>query len=288
MNRQVKLVGLLSIPTLFLGTGCIVNVGGWGYESRVWTTPSTEQLAIDATGASSLEVRTHNGPITFSADAATATGIQITATKKGGGSSVADAEAALAAIEVFAEPAGAGTTRIGWRWRAAKLPSWGAQVGFDITGPPRVNIEGESHNGEVRIVGVDGEVRVVTHNGPIEVNSGGGKLHAETHNGEISATYTGRDVTLLSHNGEVVADLSRCQSIDARIHTYNGAVDLLLGDGASGRLDAVTHNGNIRCDVPVTRSRITRQHINGTIGTGEGNLEVSTHNGSIRVKESAG
>jgi len=287
MNVRAKLVGILSIPFLFLCQGCIVNVSGWSSGPRIWTESVTEQISVDPAGISALVVRTHNGAITFTGDSA-AGGIQITATKKGGGHSLADAEAALNAVDVYAEPTVGGTTRIGWRWRELKQASWSAQVSFDVTGPSRISVDGETHNGRVRMVGVEGDVRVVTHNGRIDVESVGGKLYAETHNGGISATYAGRDVTIRSHNGEVVADLAGCQSVDARVETHNGAVDLVLGDGVSGRLDALTHNGSIRCDVPVTDSRITRQRLTGTIGTGEGNLDVSTHNGSIRLKKSAG
>ncbi len=145
-------------------------------------------------------------------------------TKKAGGLTLADAERALEAIDVYVERTGADTQRIGWKWQGPKRSAWGARVSFDIRGPARLGFDGETHNGAVEITGVSEEVRVVTHNGPVNVESSGGRLYAETHNGKIVATYAGDDLTLTTHNGRVTADLNRCGAVTGSITTHNGSV----------------------------------------------------------------
>ncbi len=266
------------------GTGCIV-VGLSG--PSVWTTAATERLQVDTASLSALEVRTHNGAITFDGQPAGSSEAFVTATKRGGGLTPADAEAALEAIDVFVEPTGAGTQRIGWRWRGVKALTWSGQVSFDIHAPGRISFDGETHNGAVKVQGVTGDVKVITHNGRVNVESRSGKLYARTHNGGIDATYAGGDVTLLTHNGKIVADFRGCSSVDGAITTHNGSVEVLLGDATSASLDCHTHNGGIKCDVPIKTGHFTRRRLTGTIGTGAGTLNVTTHNGGVHIKKAS-
>ncbi len=290
MKTCSRLFGALA--TLVLSNaGCIVIAnGGWclGCSKTVWTETETEQLALHPTGLRALEVRTHNGSINFQAQPADSAEAFVTVSKKAGGRTPAEAQEALEALEVFVEPDGDGTQRIGWRWRGVKRPSWRQQVSFDILAPGNIRFDGKTHNGPVEVRGISGDVRVVTHNGRIDVESADGKLYARTHNGPISATYTGDDVTLKTHNGRVVADFNRCRALDGSISTHNGGVKVIVGDDASFVLEARTHNGAISCQVPLTDSEASRRKLTGRIGDGEGSLAVTTHNGSVRFNRLTG
>ncbi len=289
MSTRSRLTCLIVAGLLpFSAAGCIV-IGGHGWWGpTVWTESTTEKLPIDTTDLHALEVRTHNGPISFKARAAEATEASVTVTKKAGGLTQTDAEAALEAIEVYVEPAGGGTQRIGWRWKGLKHGTWRAQVGFDIKAPGNLQLDAKTHNGAITIEGVTGDVKAVTHNGRIGVDSRDGKLYARTHNGRVAATYAGDDVTLVSHNGQVVADLSRCGVLNGDITTHNGGVEVVVGEKASATLKCQTYNGSVRCAVPLSNSHASRRRLTGSIGNGEGNLDLTTHNGSIRIKKTAG
>ncbi len=282
-------------------SGCIMRVFT-GH--KVWTEPVTEQRSFDATATETLKIKTHNGSVRFTGQpSGEAT---VTITKKAGGSSMEDAENALAAIEVFIEPAGDSSQRIGWRWDGIRRMTWGAMVSFDISAPARLRIDAETHNGSVRIGGAEsdisavthngsldvgtsgGEVFAKTHNGPVEVDAAGAKLHAETHNGRVVATYAGDEVTLISHNGRIVAKLDGCASLDGRILTHNGVVEVTVGEQTSANLNCSTHNGRIHCDVPIQGGKKTRRHLSGTIGSGGGDLDITTHNGAVRIKRNDG
>lgn len=309
MNTRARFAGLVLVGLLPLSsTGCIViGVGGWSWGgSAVWTEPVTQQIAIDTVDLKALEVRTHNGSISFDAQPEGMTEAYVTVTKKAGGRTRGDAEAAFEALDVYVEPAGSGTQRIGWRWKGIKRANWGARVSFDIKAPGEIRFEGRTHNGPVEIAGVTGGVRVETHNGrvevdgvsgdvwlkthngPVVVTSAEGTLCGRTHNGRVVATYTGDDITLVTHNGRIVADLSRCGALGGTLTTHNGGVEVVVGEATSAGLTARTHNGGITCDVPLNESRYSRRKLTGRIGAGEGTLDLTTHNGSVRIKKAAG
>lgn len=326
MNARARLTCLLVVGLLPLSeTGCIVTgSGGWPWSGpSVWTEPVTEQLRIDAANLKALEVRTHNGSISFEPQPPGTTDAYVTVTRKAGGRTQADAQEALEAIQVYVTPAGGDSQRVGWKWKGLKRPTWGARVSFDLrapgnirfdakthNGPIRINgvtgqvrvvthngpvkvesvdgtLHAETHNGAVEIAGMTGDVRIVTHNGPVTVESTKGKLYAETHNGRVEATYAGSNVTLVSHNGKVAADLMRCGALDGSITSHNGAVEVVIGQGTSVALKCRTHNGRIKCDVPLDDMQTSRRKLTGTIGTGQGSLEVTTHNGSVRIRKTA-
>ncbi len=68
MTRQ-KLSCLLAGLFSLTGTGCIViGAGGWCLSCSgptVWTEATTERIEIDASDLRMLDVRSHNGSITF-------------------------------------------------------------------------------------------------------------------------------------------------------------------------------------------------------------------------------
>ncbi len=285
------------IPVYFLaavlpltGSGCIVITGsGWSWRGpRVWTGESTTQIPIDTADLRAVEVRTHNGSITFEGESGGASEAYVVVKKKGGGHTWGAAEAALEAIDVFVDRVGGDKLRVGWKWKGIKHSGWSARVSFEIKAPGEIRLDGVTHNGAVKVKGVAGEVRVVTHNGGVTVESSDGSLWAETHNGAISAAYAGDDVTLLTHNGGVEADLNGCGAVAGTITTHNGGVDVFVGQATSAQLTCRTHNGGISCSVPLDDGHYHRRKLTGKIGAGEGDLEITTHNGRIRIRKAAG
>lgn len=290
MRIRTGLVCAWAVAIPFLASGCVlVAVDGgcrsWG-GPQVWT-ETVEERSIDTTGLTALEVRTHNGSVDFNGLAA-GDSASVTITKKAGGNSKADAEEALAAINVFVESRGSDKTRISWKWSVPKKARWGGDVSFAIQAPGNLHLDAETHNGAVVASEVSGDVKIVTHNGKVKVRSSNGKLHAETQNGEVDATYAGPEVNLISHNGEVSADLSRCEAVAGKITTHNGGVRVAVGMNTAAMLKCQTHNGGIVCDAPLTESQKTSGELTGKLGAGGQSLGVVTHNGSIRVKSTSG
>ena len=288
MNARRTLILMTLVLTPLFSSGCIIIAGGWGCGGTcIWTEKQTEQISLHAAPLRSLDVKTHNGAITFEAQPAGSTDAFVEVTKRTGGFTRADAENAMASLEVFAEPSGDGT-KLGYRWKGLKAGSWSAQVSFDIKAPGQLDFSAESHNGAIKAGGVAGNVEVLTHNGSVNVDAEGGILRAETHNGPVHVAYSGASIIVTSHNGGISADLTRCAAVNGSLTTHNGSIDMIVGDSLSTRLECRTHNGSIVTTVPMNSLETHARRVVGTLGNGEGQLEVTTHNGAVKVKKSAG
>lgn len=286
---------------LLLGSA-VGLLGGCTIGSVIWTSEATEELKVDTAGLTGLDVQTHNGDLTYAGKADHAPEAVVTVLKKGGGATIADAEAAREAIEVYVESAAPSIKRIAWRWKTPKQLSWGACVGYRISAPARLSLTGTSHNGAIEASGIVGEVSLEsynghiklvdtqgkvslrTHNGHVEARSSGGPLHAESYNGRVIAEYAGDEIELRSHNGEITAELGRCGAVHGEIVSYNGDIELTLGQTFAADVDCESYNGRIKSRVPWEVSEMSRGKAVGRIGAGGGKLGVTTHNGSIRIE----
>jgi len=268
-----------------VSSGCIVviaDVDEWeGSGKRVYTTTS-EERSFETSGISALDIETHNGSITFDGQADGGAG-QVTITKKAGGRTQAEAEAAMAAIEVVFQPKG-DTFEMSWRWATPRKRGWSGDVSFAVKGPGSLNLDTETHNGPITISGASGKVDIESHNGEIKVTASGKALEVEAHNGAIDAVYSGPSVTLSAHNGAITADLSGCADVTGDVSSHNGDVQITVGQGTSAAVHARTSNGGIECSAALAESKTSRGRLDGKLGSGGGKLDIETQNGAIAIK----
>lgn len=293
MKLKTALTCMFLTAICLTNTSCIRGLGTVWTENtevhrlqRVLTDEAQEQHHLAAAEVTKLVLRTHNGAVTFVGDEDPQAETVVTATKRGGGRTLASAQAALEAIEITVEQKGEGTWQFGWKWRTFKRPSWQATVRFEVHGPGRLDLDAETHNGRITVEGATGDVKVLTHNGRLTLDARDGKLWGRTHNGCIDACYTGPEVSLITHNGSIEADLTNCETVDARIQTHNGSVELEVGEALSVQLTCATHNGRVKCGVEgFSPIKSSKKYLSGMLGAGTGRIDVATHNGSISVHE---
>jgi DUF4097 and DUF4098 domain-containing protein YvlB len=145
----------------------------------------------------------------------------------------------------------------------------GSRVQYRITLPEGAQVRVGTVNGGVEVTGVAGELRASTTNGSVEVTDAAGVVEASTVNGGIRARY------------RVVDPESRHS-----FSTTNGSINVSVGQGAGGRVEASTVNGSIENDVPLeSTSRATRRRLEGRLGKGSGSLHLNTINGSIHLRK---
>lgn len=120
-------------------------------------------------------------------------------------------------------------------------------------------------NGHIRTVDGAGPARLHTSNGAIHVEDLRGPLTVETSNGALDLSFT---------------DLSG----DLRANTSNGSITVRLPSEPNARFSARTSNGSIHSDFDVrVQGQISRNHLDGTLGRGDGSIELNTSNGQIRL-----
>ena len=232
-------------------------LGGFPGDAQAKVREAFEQtIPFEATGHFSID--NVNGSITI--ETWNDGSVQIKAEK------VADSEESLRDIEI--EVSGSGD-RVSVRTHLPKGRRGESRaVEYHIMLPATANVDVETVNGRVEVIGVQGRLDASTVNGSVEVEGIGAQADVSTTNGSIKAHYN--DAVDGTH----------------KFSTTNGSVTLYLPDGASGELDASTVNGSITTDFPATVNRMSKRRLKGSFGGGGGSLfEISTVNGSVKIRK---
>jgi hypothetical protein len=256
-------------------TGCI------GSHTQLWET-TKQDIQLDGRSVTLLRVRTHNGSVDVRAIDGRRD-ISVEATIRAGGIDEADAKAALDALEVYAVAAGR-TADVGWNWQGPKGRNWSASVSVVIEIPQGICISVKTHNGHVKVAGVDGSAFLETHNGGIAVKNLRGHVSAKTHNGFIRVAADSENMNLKTHNGPVTVTPANDAFRQIRAHTHNGAVELNLPPDASANVHCSSPNGSVQCTPALQNVIKTKRSLNGVIGQGGGGVSLKTHNGDICIQ----
>ena len=147
-----------------------------------------------------------------------------------------------------------------------------AVVSFEILVPRRSGLEVATHNGPLKVQGVEGTMRLETLNGPLALLDLGGQVTARVQNGPLKV--------------ELDGDRWRGAGLDAE--TVNGPVTLHIPEGYSAELEVGTINGPFDVGIPITLEPGVRfpGHVRTRLGGGGPRVRVVTTNGPIVVRRS--
>jgi hypothetical protein len=224
-----------------------------------------------------VEIRNVNGDIV--ASAASGTGVEVTAVKRGRQSDpdevtvqVIEHDGGVTVCAVYPTPRRA-------RRENSCEPGGGGHsstedndvtVRFTVRLPAGLHFDARTVNGEVDAQDLQGDVDASTVNGGVTISTSG-MAEASTVNGSIRAT------------------LGRADFRHAEFTTVNGGITVELPADLSTELRAETLNGDIESDFPLSVSgRFSARRLVGTIGTGSTSgrtLHLKTVNGSLRLRK---
>jgi hypothetical protein len=141
------------------------------------------------------------------------------------------------------------------------------EVDFAVRVPRGVRFEGNTVNGGIEAVNLQGPVRLNTVNGGVRLETASEDAEAHTVNGSITAT-----VRALGER-------------PLRFETVNGGITLSLPASLDAELQARTVNGSVQTDFPIqVQGRVNARELTGRIGRGGRALQLETVNGSIRLR----
>ncbi len=300
----MKYLIILTLAVLAL-SGC-----GLGFSRYKATLPVN--LSSPGEGITSLEAETGNGYVTVTttaapaeagarAEAATAKDITVDATVVAYARTSERAAALSRETSVTLESSG------GQAVIAVVKPKTGfgesVKVSLDINLPPEIALDLVTSNGAVSVTGTTAPVVAGTSNGKIALEdlSGGARvktsngsvaasrvvgLDAHTSNGTIKSLEASGDTRAETSNGSVTVEYAETASAAPSIYlrTSNGSVNVRAPKDFSAKADLSTSNGRIDCQLPITDPSRAKRSLAGTIGGGEGRLEVHTSNGSITIR----
>jgi len=243
----------------------------------------TVQLSAPLSPGSGFAAQTHNGSITITG--ADVTDCNLTATITAWAITEEDAKKLAERTTIRLEPSGDKLTA------KIKKPTFmmnkSVSVSLDVQVPNQTDLKLTTHNGHVRITNITGRLNATTHNGKITAEQISGTTELRTHNGSVVCREVSGDTQLRTHNGNVNLYYSETAPsvCNMSLITHNGGIDLTTPSNFSGEVDASTHNGSIRTDLPITVvGKVSKRRLTGKIGAGQGKLHLSTHNGSIRLR----
>ena len=152
-------------------------------------------------------------------------------------------------------------------------------------------LEAESSNGALDVNDQSGGAIVRTSNGSVNAENIRGNFEATTSNGRITARLMdpepNRLVKLESSNGSIDLTMDNIKSNDVRCRTSNSSITVRLPSSLSAQMRASTSNSHVESDFDVTLKggRISKNNMEGTIGSGGPLVDLSTSNGSIRIQK---
>jgi DUF4097 and DUF4098 domain-containing protein YvlB len=144
--------------------------------------------------------------------------------------------------------------------------SW--SVSYEVLVPRTASLTLKTHNGGIRVTGVQGQTQFEARNGGVSLRSMGGSVRGRTTNGGLSIELEG----------------DRWQGEGMDVQTTNGGVRMIIPENYSARLETRTVNGNVKVDFPLTMQGKISKELAVTLGGGGAIVRAVTTNGGVSVK----
>jgi len=161
-------------------------------------------------------------------------------------------------------------------------------VDLDILVPQQAGVECRTEFGQIRLTGVEGDVKAVTQFGSVICENTQGSLDLSTEFGRVK----GREIVadrLVARTQFGSVDIACGEScpgeMTADVKTEWGKVRFKAPPDYQGAIDLGSESSAVRSAMPlVAQGKLSRHKITGTIGSGQGNLRLSSERGSVRLR----
>jgi DUF4097 and DUF4098 domain-containing protein YvlB len=271
-------IGIAGVVAMYLVSGCVIVSNTPPAQAK-----RTVELVAPLPANPTLIVQTHNGDIHVKGNAYQC---RLIATITGRGWNEQQACDLINQVGIELKPSGNNVV-VEVHKPSSDLANT-ISIAYDIDVPNPCGLDLVSHNGKIAVEFTQGPIRGESYNGAVEIKASRGTIIAKSHNGKITAHAFSDTLEATTNNGDVELDQAPDASAAARIQavSHNGSIHLTAVKTLSAKAHFQTHNGSIRCDVPIMVSgEIDKQNLNGIIGSGDGQLSLETHNGSIYVRQ---
>lgn len=158
-------------------------------------------------------------------------------------------------------------------------------VFYHIRIPRNWQVRADQQNGEVLIEGIGGPVDVTQNNGETVLRWIDNDLNAALDNGNIFVSHLSgsADINLINGNIDAALDLLPAGG-ECKLTSVNGQILLAIPRTTSAEFSAAVTNGTIAINnLNLRNAQTTPTRKTGTLGTGDGNVELKTINGNIVV-----
>ncbi len=254
----IKIIVVTSLAALLPG-GCVIHTDAFKAKfSR------SEMLTAPLAEITTLDVTTGIGAIRM--EAAQVPEVRIAAEIKVKDRTEEQAREWAEQVRIVAERSGQ-TLRIK-AIRPAGLRDNNLNVDFTITAPGNLALECTTNVGDIRATDFTKRVKASTDVGAVACTGLRGDIDLHTNVGDLRADY--------------IPDAPA--AVNATLATDVGAIEFTGPKEISARVTATTNVGDINTDRPVTVTGSVKRSLHGTLGKGEGQIDLHTNVGSIRIR----
>jgi DUF4097 and DUF4098 domain-containing protein YvlB len=167
-------------------------------------------------------------------------------------------------------------------------PSMRGTIRFEVWIPETTAaLNVKSVSGKIELDGMsDGiELDLATTSGRI-LTDNAGSFRAKSISGSVDFISNGDDVDIRTTSGRIEGTVRR-MGPDGRIeiHSVSGSVRIAVPSDFGAHVDLRSVSGSVNTEMPVEVFSSKRNSLEGTIGDGEREVEISTTSGSIRLRE---
>jgi len=224
----------------------------------------SENLTAPLTGITALDVTTDVGAIRL--EAAEVAEVRVAAEIKIKARTEERAQELAEQVRIVAEPAGQTLTI-----KAIKPSDLGRDqlsVDFTITASPALALTCTTNVGDVRVADFTQRVKASTNVGTIRCTGLRDTIDLHTNVGDVHATY----------------DPDAPAALHATLATDVGSIEFTGPPDISANVAAAANVGSLHTDRPIAVTGSMKHSIRGTLGKGEGQINLNTNVGSIRIR----
>ena len=128
------------------------------------------------------------------------------------------------------------------------------------------NVNADTSGGGIRIEDVAGDIRADTSGGGIHIDEAGGRVEADTSGGPITVTFAAGNAR------------------GGRLETSGGGIKVYVDPGVGLDVEAGTSGGGVRCELPVpVQGKLSRSHLEGKLNGGGESLHLYSSGGGIVI-----
>jgi hypothetical protein len=258
-TKKSLLICLLGMLTI--SAGSCINIGGWWPRVEY---KKTNKLDAPLAPGSILALENEVGSITIDGQDVVNCSVTATITVK----APTEEEAKELAEQIKIELEQDGNTLTVKTTKPRKKRRRSISISFKIIAPKQTALQISSDVGEILISNITENIK------------------AQTDVGKISCKEISGDIDLRVNVGKVNVVYSKTASAacNVTIKTDVGSIDITTPPECSAVVQANTDVGSITTDMPLTIKGRVGKKLQGTIGAGEGKLNLRTDVGSIRIR----
>lgn len=263
MTRTRRAIGAFCLLGLMLVSAC-----GGGGDGGSSTRPAVEEpFSFDVMVGTQTALRLLgvSGTVTVSGAPGGALTVSITGVRRVEADTLEDATAQLAALQV--DVTSSATEVLVQTVQPQFAAGRNYIVNYTIVLPEHLDVSVNTINGDVTVRSLNADCRIMNLNGAIQADAIVGNAFLSLTNGDITALVT------LPSGGQI------------DIGVANGTIDLTIPQTTSAQFSAMVATGSITLtNLTLSNETITPGSRSGTLGSGDGTIDLHAGNGAIAVR----